>query len=311
MHNEGVCLSSHRIRLVPYLQHHVPRYHRWMSNPMLLQTTCSEPLTLEEEYENQISWLASSDKLTFILLAATKAARDENELCSPEGQWERSSRNVPPLLDLSYVSPVVAALELPSNNASFCAAPSPMVLSRGVDSGEDKGLGDVAPTRVVVIPKPVLVSCCATSTTTPTAAYTAIGDCNLFLGAPCEREDGTAEIEVMVAEEAFRGRGLATEAIQLLMCYAFEKVNIRRFVAKILSTNAASIHLFRDKLQFLPFKEVCVFGETHFERVVDERYVSACKEDCGYALCEYTREKCEANVVPICVVLQSMDVSAM
>ena len=58
-----------RLGLVPYLEHHVPRYHQWLSDPELLEATCSEPLSLQEEYDNQKTWLASSDKPTFILLA--------------------------------------------------------------------------------------------------------------------------------------------------------------------------------------------------------------------------------------------------
>jgi RimJ/RimL family protein N-acetyltransferase len=40
-----------------------------MCDPETLRLTCSEPLSLEEEYENQQSWLRADDKLTFILMA--------------------------------------------------------------------------------------------------------------------------------------------------------------------------------------------------------------------------------------------------
>lgn len=80
--------------LVPYDGRHVPRYHEWMKDPVRTQATtphppifiqhanpvtntapnqeiqeatASEPLSLTEEYENQASWRASYDKLTFIL----------------------------------------------------------------------------------------------------------------------------------------------------------------------------------------------------------------------------------------------------
>ncbi|QPG97077.1 hypothetical protein C2857_005724 [Epichloe festucae Fl1] len=38
-----------------------------MQDPAIQEATASEPLTLEEEYENQRSWRASHDKLTFIV----------------------------------------------------------------------------------------------------------------------------------------------------------------------------------------------------------------------------------------------------
>lgn len=53
--------------LVPYERHHVDRYNTWMKSPEIQEATASEPLTIEEEYENQQSWRESHDKLTFIL----------------------------------------------------------------------------------------------------------------------------------------------------------------------------------------------------------------------------------------------------
>lgn len=82
---------------MPYDSRHVPTYHAWMEDPVwqppypnhpptylhptalktnptlptptqaIQEATASEPLTLEEEYENQASWRASHDKLTFIV----------------------------------------------------------------------------------------------------------------------------------------------------------------------------------------------------------------------------------------------------
>ncbi|EFJ28579.1 hypothetical protein SELMODRAFT_93596 [Selaginella moellendorffii] len=63
-----VALRGDRVALVPYQRDHVPRYHSWMQNPELLELTCSEPLSLEEEYEMQGSWASDPKKCTFIVL---------------------------------------------------------------------------------------------------------------------------------------------------------------------------------------------------------------------------------------------------
>ncbi|KAL2191824.1 hypothetical protein L209DRAFT_700289 [Thermothelomyces heterothallicus CBS 203.75] len=65
--NEFTAVSTARALLVPYDRRHVLTYHAWMEDPAIQEATASEPLTLEEEYENQESWRASHDKLTFIV----------------------------------------------------------------------------------------------------------------------------------------------------------------------------------------------------------------------------------------------------
>ncbi|XP_010557697.1 PREDICTED: N-acetyltransferase 9-like protein isoform X2 [Tarenaya hassleriana] len=61
-------LEGERVILVPYMADHVPMYHQWMQDPALLQATGSEPLTLEQEYEMQVSWTQDPNKRTFIVL---------------------------------------------------------------------------------------------------------------------------------------------------------------------------------------------------------------------------------------------------
>ncbi|KAK5993863.1 N-acetyltransferase 9-like protein [Cladobotryum mycophilum] len=65
--NEKIAVATNKVLLVPYEAHHVVKYHGWMQDPDIQEATASEPMSLEEEYENQQSWRTSHDKLTFIL----------------------------------------------------------------------------------------------------------------------------------------------------------------------------------------------------------------------------------------------------
>lgn len=84
------------------------------------------------------------------------------------------------------------------------------------------------------------------------------GDVNLYL------HDEESEIEVMVAEKCSRRKGLARDALNLMMCYANEGLgnHVRVFVAKILQDNTASVRLF-ESLGFKLLRKVEVFGEVH------------------------------------------------
>lgn len=53
---ESVSLEGAKVILVPYMKEHVPKYHQWMQDPALLQATGSEPLTLDQEYQMQLTW---------------------------------------------------------------------------------------------------------------------------------------------------------------------------------------------------------------------------------------------------------------
>ncbi|KAH7576648.1 hypothetical protein JRO89_XS01G0124100 [Xanthoceras sorbifolium] len=64
----AVSLQGEKVILVPYMREHVPRYHHWMQDPLLLQATASEPLTLDQEYEMHLSWCQDPLKETFIVL---------------------------------------------------------------------------------------------------------------------------------------------------------------------------------------------------------------------------------------------------
>lgn len=66
--NERTMLIGETISFVPYCKHHVEKYHLWMQDKDLQFLTASEPLTLSEEYEMQLSWQTDDDKLTFLAI---------------------------------------------------------------------------------------------------------------------------------------------------------------------------------------------------------------------------------------------------
>ncbi|KDO24546.1 hypothetical protein SPRG_10361 [Saprolegnia parasitica CBS 223.65] len=75
-----VKLQGDRVRLVPYSAWHVAKYHEWMKDPWLLEMTASEPLSLPEEQEMQVTWREDPTKATFIVHAhGHDDARDEDE----------------------------------------------------------------------------------------------------------------------------------------------------------------------------------------------------------------------------------------
>ncbi|XP_075670853.1 GCN5-related N-acetyltransferase 9 isoform X2 [Castanea sativa] len=68
MEKKRVSLEGKKVIMVPYMEAHVPKYHEWMQDPALLQATASEPLTLQQEFQMQLTWTQDPNKQTFIVL---------------------------------------------------------------------------------------------------------------------------------------------------------------------------------------------------------------------------------------------------
>ena len=81
------------------------------------------------------------------------------------------------------------------------------------------------------------------------------GDTNLFLS-----DENTAEAEIMVAETGMRRKGLGWEAMLLMLRYGVEKLNVKKFEAKIKIDNAPSIRMF-EKIGFKETSRSEVFEE--------------------------------------------------
>lgn len=62
-----VSIEGEKVIMVPYMEAHVPKYHHWMQDPSLLQATASEPLTLPQEYQMQLSWSQDPYSYPFLL----------------------------------------------------------------------------------------------------------------------------------------------------------------------------------------------------------------------------------------------------
>ncbi|KAM0910020.1 hypothetical protein ACQ4PT_014435 [Festuca glaucescens] len=94
-----------------------------------------------------------------------------------------------------------------------------------------------------------------------------VGDVNIYMNDPDDTQ--LAEIEIMIAEQKSRGKGLGQEVILMMMAFAVEKYRIHTFRAKISDSNTASLKLFR-KLGFKDasysavFKEVRICGTFNF-----------------------------------------------
>jgi RimJ/RimL family protein N-acetyltransferase len=63
--------------------------------------------------------------------------------------------------------------------------------------------------------------------------------------------NGHSEIGIALTERGERGRGLAAEALALLIRYAFDELGLNRIWAQIIEDNLPSIHLF-EALGFQP-----------------------------------------------------------
>ncbi|XP_077184029.1 alpha/beta-tubulin-N-acetyltransferase 9 isoform X2 [Paroedura picta] len=95
-----------------------------------------------------------------------------------------------------------------------------------------------------------------------------VGDVNLFL---TNSEDSTlGEIEVMIGEASYRGRGFGKEATQIMMSYGMTRLGLITFEAKIGLENKASISMFK-KLHFKEVEVNSVFQEVTLRLRVDEQ----------------------------------------
>ena len=88
-----------------------------------------------------------------------------------------------------------------------------------------------------------------------------IGDVNIFLNDDDDTQ--LAECEIMIADPAYRGRGIGKEAMRLLLSYYKQHVdrNDARTLSVKISFNNSLSHALFTALGFEPYKRVEVFQE--------------------------------------------------
>lgn len=94
-----------------------------------------------------------------------------------------------------------------------------------------------------------------------------VGDVNIFLTDPTD--PSLAELEIMLAEPSYRGKGIGKEVTRMMMSYGVTKLGIKKFEAKIGLDNQVSIAMFK-KLHFREVSVCKVFQEVTLGMTVDE-----------------------------------------
>ncbi|XP_057792955.1 GCN5-related N-acetyltransferase 9 isoform X3 [Salvia miltiorrhiza] len=94
-----------------------------------------------------------------------------------------------------------------------------------------------------------------------------VGDVNIFMNDLDDPQ--IAEVEIMIAEQKSRGKGLAKESILLMIAFAVKNFGIHNFRAKIGLANEASLNLFK-KLGFMEASCSEIFKEVTLELPVTE-----------------------------------------
>merc|ERR1719419_1857288 len=106
-----------------------------------------------------------------------------------------------------------------------------------------------------------------------------MGDVNIFLTDPSD--PSLAELEIMIAEPSYRGKGIGKEVTCMMMCYGVTKLGIKKFQAKIGLDNKVSIAMFK-KLHFHEESVCQVFKEVTLEMTVDESVRTRLLDDATY-----------------------------
>ena len=109
-----------------------------------------------------------------------------------------------------------------------------------------------------------------------------VGDVNLFLSRHDGGEESSTaedvlqgECEIMVAERSARRKGVAREAMVLMLAYAVPRLGLRRVMAKVGLGNAASLAMFAaEPLALAEESRDDYFNEATLARAVDDGWLA-------------------------------------
>ncbi|XP_037547097.1 N-acetyltransferase 9 [Nematolebias whitei] len=119
-----------------------------------------------------------------------------------------------------------------------------------------------------------------------------LGDVNIFLTDPTDLS--VAELEIMIAEPSYRGRGVGKEVTSMMMSYGVAKLGIKKFQAKIGLDNQVSVAMFK-KLRFNEVSVCDVFREVTLELTVDESVRATLQDDVVYMKERDYRQTCSSR----------------
>lgn len=74
-----------------------------------------------------------------------------------------------------------------------------------------------------------------------------------------------AELDIMIAEESFRRKGMGREAVLMMMIYGATNLGIQRFFVKINEDNTPSINLFENAFGFVQCNYAACFKQVELE----------------------------------------------
>jgi RimJ/RimL family protein N-acetyltransferase len=248
--NYKIAIVGKHCILVPYRKEHVPKYHEWMQDPRLLESTGSEPLSLEAEYEMQASWRDDEFKCTFIVLDRDKI--DEKRLETAQAAVVTAG------CDSQLSTPTARAGDFIVETLSAMVGDVNLFFTEMDDDAENIDEENDAKTAQTTPDSPnaprrdggaSLVATATTGSTKPRLQ---------------------AEIDIMVAEHTSRSKGIGREAVVLMMQYASDQLlpGLRRFFCKINADNDASRTLFEKKLGF----RQCNYAECFQQYEYDLKY---------------------------------------